>query len=229
MHRIFLFLLMLQVPFLGLAQANRNAQKNTQVKKETPLQKLKNGALLVRLSNKENQTEALQKMGKTEAAAKIRSAQEKKNQNLVLAFRKKYRFSPVYFFYSNQSPHILDGNLSRVVFLNDNLQPDSTINFSGNNYLTAEISIVEQEEAKLSKAEKRRGVKYHDGSVSTFEVLILKDEKFEQMKDPYLIYVRTWDSLFLRRKTDAIVGIFANKIVKQHDPKTYFRNLSDIN
>src|SRR5690606_6420623 len=175
-----------QVPFLGLAQPNKNAQKSAQVKNETPLQKLKNGALLVRLSNKDNQTDALQKMGKTEAAAKIRSAQEKKNQNIILAFRKKYRFSPVYFFYSDQSQHILDGNLSSVVFLNDNLQPDSAIKFTGNNFLTAEISIVEQEEVKLSKAEKRRGVKYHDGSVSTFEVLILKDEKFGQMKDPYL-------------------------------------------
>ncbi|MBL0340768.1 MAG: hypothetical protein IPP71_07530 [Bacteroidetes bacterium] len=126
---------------LSLRKVNRNLM-GQQIKQ------LKDGALLIRVQNKENSIKALNDRKQFALANKIQIKQVSYNKKIIAAFRKKFNFCPIYFFFSNSSDTILANHLNEIIFLNDGLQPDTSIKFVYNKFLTAEFAIIEQDTSK---------------------------------------------------------------------------------
>ncbi len=105
------------------------------------LMQLKNGMLLVRLLTNQTAIESLEAQGRSKEAERLRQQQYLENKEIVLSFSKAFDFCPVYFFYSDASPHIRKGNLEGHLF-NAQLEPvyASTL---PDTYYTAEFSQTE--------------------------------------------------------------------------------------
>ncbi len=169
---------------------------------------LKEGVLLVRLRTKENSILALKRIGRDKLANKIEEKQINYNKKIVSAFRTNFTFCPTYFFYSNYSDSIISKQIKGVIFLNDSLQADSTIKLTTTNFLTAEFGIIEQDTAKYldsyysysgDSGLERRSSYYGEPDMG-FGVLKIMSDQFVQLKNPFPYYVRTFDSLPIKRK-----------------------------
>jgi hypothetical protein len=101
------------------------------------INQLKNGALLVRLHTNKNVIESLKKMGKADLATRKELELMAVNKNIVMAFTRFYKFSKVYFFFSDRSDTLLKGARSGI-FLDTNLVIDPKIEMKENFYLLAE-------------------------------------------------------------------------------------------
>jgi len=166
------------------------------------INKLKNGALLVRLTTKSNSIAALRAKGDNQTADKIQKKQSEINIRTITAFRVAFDFCPVYFFYSDYTNMVKDRQLDKVVFLSDELQPDSSIRPGSENFLVAEFGQVMREAGKL-----RGGYYYYKendtlkqsdkyAAVSIFDALVIMDDQFVQMRYAgFPFYDRTWELL----------------------------------
>lgn len=184
---------------------------------------LKEGALLVRLQTKSNSIEALREIGENDRAAEIEKHQHNYNLSIIKAFKTNFTFCPTYFFYSHYSPYIIQKQFDKVVFLNESLIGDSTISFDGEKFLTAEFAAIEQDTAKYfshysyEDSEDQRLNKtenYYGSSDMSFEALIIKNDQFMQLKSPFPYYVRTFNSLPVRKSN--------NKTVKKMNDKLFY-------
>lgn len=164
---------------------------------------LKNGVLLVRLHTKNSTISALRKNGNDKQADKIELKQFETNQEIIIAFRERFEFCPVYFFYSDYSINVMEREFGNVTFLNDSLEPDSTIKFKTHNFLTADFGTIDQDTTMRFDGyyydygehglEKRS--KYYGGSNMGFGALVMRSDKFVQLHKPFPYYVRTYESM----------------------------------
>ena len=174
---------------------------------------LHDGALLVRLSTKQNAIQALQKEKNYFLAQRIADEQRAYNLEIVNAFRSAFDFCPVYFFYSHDSRAVQDRIFSTVKFLNDSLKEDSSIHFSSENFLIGEFGFVEADtttyfedyyyqadEHGLQKRQQRYG-----SSGVGFGALLIRSDQFVQLTDPFPYYVRTFGALPSGRKEVKVV------------------------
>ena len=165
---------------------------------------LKSGALLVRLQTKENSIKALRKAGNEKLANKVEKKQTKFNKSLIAAFRVEFNFCPVYFFQSQYSEQLLNDQLEQVILVNDNSEPDSSVKCVSNNYLTADISYLEQDSIAYFQQNYYTpdGVKksYSGGPNLGFKIFKIMDHHFIQLIDPFPYYVRTVNFLYIKRK-----------------------------
>ena len=90
------------------------------------IRQLKESVLFVRLQSGKKSAEALQKTGNENEAEKLLLESRKENIEIIKAFRSKFNFCPVYFFYADQTGFILKKEFYKR-FLNDSLHEDSTI------------------------------------------------------------------------------------------------------
>jgi len=127
---------------------------------------LKQGALLVRLKTSENYMNVLLRRNDKEGAERVRQQQETENKAIAKAFHDNFTFCKVYFFYSNKSDEIRNGNFKGNLY-NDELQPDST--FSGNNYLVGEFGTTQ---------------------LTNIEGFIIEDHEYKQMQEPFPFLTR---------------------------------------
>lgn len=142
----FLFILFLNSPALMAsndAEANKNAD-STKTSAAALLKGLKQGGLLVRLKTSENSINTLIARGRTKEAEALKAKQYAKNLEVYRAFKEKYKFGNVYFFYSTHSKEVKTGQLAGI-FLDSSLQPDSSITLSNSNYFIAEIGDIQSE------------------------------------------------------------------------------------
>ena len=170
--------------FLCSLNTSLQAQKKSERKKVAyeQLDQLKNGALLVRLQTRELAITALRKVGRDSEANELVKSQMKINRDILKAFRLNFKFAPVYFFYSNFSAPVIGGETDKVVFLNDSLQPDTSIKFTMKSFLTGEFAPVEK---------------------AGFGAALLLDNKLQQLKKPFPFYARTFETFALFRRTRA--------------------------
>lgn len=212
-------LLILLVPTFGLTQNTTEKKKKVcyrdQLKILTTQQinQLHNGALLVRLQTKKKSIAALRKTKKDKLADMIETRQAELNKVIIRAFQDNFDFCPVYFFFSNHSENVRKKQFDKVEFLNYSLLPDTNINFDHKDFLISEFGTIEQDKAKHfdgyytvqgeNGLEKR--TKYYGGSNMRFGALIIKSDQFVQLRKPFPYYVRTFDSLPIRRKPKKVV------------------------
>jgi hypothetical protein len=179
------------------------------------IKNLKNGALLVRLMTKSNSISALRARGDNYTADKIEKKQTEINVRIVTAFRVEFDFCPVYFFYSDYTQFVKDKQLDGVVFVNDSLQPDSSIKLNSENFLIAEFGNVLMESGKhhdgyyYYKDKTTDSLKKSDyySARSGFPAVIIKDDQFIQMRfSGFPFYARTLAGMRNHRNAVAVIN-----------------------
>lgn len=105
------------------------------------LRALRNGAVIVRLKTNQKSVDAYRRNGQTALAERIAEEREKQNRKMYKAFLNNFLFCKVYFIYAHETEAFNNGN--RALFLNENLQHDSTIVFTDTNYVFCEYGSVE--------------------------------------------------------------------------------------
>jgi hypothetical protein len=208
-----LSLLIITTSTIGLAQ-EANPDKKIIITPKQQINKMYKGVLLVRLKTRKNSISALRRSGQNEKADKIQRKQDKFNANVISAFKTNFDFCPAYFFYSDFSQQVLDKEFDKIEFLDDSLQYDPNISLQSKTFLTAEFGIIEQDTAQYfdgyyySPGEGRgqeKRTKYNGGPNMSFEALIIKSNKFTQLRRPFPYYVRTLNSLPIRRHPKHVV------------------------
>lgn len=180
---------------------NSSAQKKVSLKKQRKIvaakqiNELKNGVLFVRLKTKQKTIEAMKKSGKESLAKK--TAYKLKNRNLIItkSFKNYFDFCPVYFFYSSDSKHVRNNNLDSIIFLNDDLSTNKSITITNPTIFIAEFGNIEpnqtityQSTSHVPATEKRNT--YNGGTNFSFKAVVIKDEMFNQLQDPFPYYQR---------------------------------------
>lgn len=137
---------------------------------------------------------------KTEIAI-VRTRQAEFNKKVIDAFKTEFDFCPTYFFFSEYSDSIKINHLDKVKFLNENLTPDSKIKFREKSFLTAEFdtlglgNIENEHSYTLHGTNGQPGTTVsYGGTYTGHEYLIIKDEKFIELSDPFPFEVMTIDS-----------------------------------
>lgn len=196
-------------------------QKRLPATKE--INQLKDGALLVRLRTKRNSITALRKIGKDKLAEKIETKQRRYNLKIVAAFKINFNFCPTYFYFSDYSQNVSERKFDKVIFLSDSLLPDTTIKFNQSHFLTAEFGAIEPDTAKyFSHYSYEPDGNWNLEQVSNYycepkvssAALVIKSNRFVQLRRPFPYYVRTYDSLPIKRSPNKTVKRMNKKLCK---------------
>ncbi|MBI5540460.1 MAG: hypothetical protein HY951_10410 [Bacteroidia bacterium] len=197
-----------------------NRKQNRILSKEQ-INKLKDGALFIRLQTKRNSIEALKEVGKNEKAIKLEKKQSEYNLGILNAFKTNFNFCSVYYFLSDNSINIKDGLFDKVVFLNDSLRADTTIKFDNKYFLIAEFGAIEKDTIQRfshysyepnGNWSVKKVSHYYGGTEMDFGALVIKSEKFIQLKRPFPYYVRTFDTLPIERNLNITVRKINKKL-----------------
>jgi predicted ATPase len=149
---------------------------------------LKSGALLVRLKTSTLKINALKENGRAAEANEIKVNQEKVNKSIVLAFKSNFTFCPVYFFYSNNSNDIKEGNYKGFLYDVDN-NIDTT--FSGKNYLVGEFG---------------------ESKTTLIDAFFIEDKNYEQLRSPFPFLIKQNEGQVETRSNDEIVRVLNKKL-----------------
>jgi hypothetical protein len=180
------------------------------------IRNLHKGALLVRLPTSQPLIDALWQRGDTAKAEKIIDAVESNNREIVSAFNSQYSFSDVYFFYSDYSKEISNGNFSSLMNANfeDVSFPKGEV-FS--DYFIAEFANLKPDTTRYYIGDQiepdpngglRRVKRYGDSDIGAdFRALVIKDRNFVQLRDPFPYYVRSFKKS-LKEAPEELIFLF---------------------
>ena len=161
---------------------------------QNPITHKTHTALLIRLQTNSHLIEYYNKTGKLKEAELEKTKQVQKNREIIKNFINEWTLTPVYFFYSNHSNEIKNGELKHL--------------FKG----LSQLKLTENEENALREnyivgffGQTTRNLKFH--------ALILTNHKFQNIQRPFPKYIRTYKGLwFLKRKTKRIIQILNKKL-----------------
>lgn len=219
---MFYFLLALFGVFTLLSHsAEAQSEKERFEIARTEIKNLKEGFLLVRLQTRYNSLETIRERGMEEKADQMAAELKAENDQIIQAFQDEYDFSPVYFFNSEDSKHILQGNYDEVTFF-DYDRDSVKLDLSSDNFLTAEFGNVQPDTARykgsdvLRKGEDglNREPTYGGSTDFGFGALIIMSNQFIQLPDPFPSSVRTFDTIFFLRRDP-------RKVVKRMNEKLF--------
>ena len=201
-----------------------NYRKKDKIDSVYNIIQLHKGVLLVRLSKRNNSIEAMKRAGKIKLAEKIIKKNTLRNHEIVDAFRANFNFCPVYFFYSEHSKYVANNQLDSVVFLNDSLEFDSQIKMLNSIYYTAQFGVTEPDtrnyaESKYFDKGETKTTSY-GGSGLTLPALIIKDQKFQQLRKPFPYYTREFEDLPFQKSVQKVVIKMDNKLNKYYKRKS---------
>lgn len=206
---------------------NPNSQKKYTPKEFSikQINDLKNGVLLVRLKTKNSTITALRDHGHFDKANEFEDDLLDFNLSLIKAFNSNFDFCKFYFFSSDYSTFIRNKQFDSIYFFNEDMEIDKSMQAEIDIFFIAEYGPVEadtmtyyqgtyatQGEDGLEKRDAYSG----SGSFG-FEALIIKNDQFYQLAQPFPYYVRTWDS---SRKPNKVVKKLNTKL------KDYFESVA---
>lgn len=148
------------------------------------INRLKDGALVVKLKANNLVISALERSGDAEAAEIKRIETAAVNINMMRAFRHHFNFCKVYFVYAHQADSLLK-DVRKNIFLDSNLRVDPTIVMTEKFYMLAEtdrlynssIGFVPEDSARYATEK---------GSPTTEEPYIVMKNKYgHQLKKPF--------------------------------------------
>tara|TARA_B100000809_G_scaffold68994_1_gene66207 strand:- start:330 stop:1010 length:681 start_codon:yes stop_codon:yes gene_type:complete len=214
-----LILIFLISPILSFSQKEKknSVRKQSHIDSKTQILELKNGVLLVRLKAKKRTLEAMRKAKKYKLADKTENKLKYRNQLIINGFRLKFDFCPVYFFYSNDSRHVLTNNLDSISFLNDNLQIDNSIIVKANHIYIAEFGNIEPSktpnyQTTVSLLDKEKRNTFNGSSDFSFKVLCIKNNNFDQLSNPFPYYVKESKGLPLKGAIESAIQSMNSKL-----------------
>lgn len=196
------------IPLLGWSQKDAAPKQ---------IRELKNTMLLVRLKTGENQIKAYKEAGYMEKASELEAKIGAENREIASAFRDHFDFCPVYFFYSSASKAIRERK-TQGKLLDDGLKPVGGIARPVPTFYIAEFGNIEKTDEKYYEStelrENQEGNKveqdvYYGSPDMGFSALVMRDDDFVQLRDPFPYYVRTFESLpiFKRKKSKAVMKL----------------------
>ena len=107
LKKALLFLVLHVFCFQGFAQSNKKAAWEH-------IEELKNGVLLVRLQTSKKKIDLLKQNSDLEKAEAVKKKQESENKSIMAAFNDYFDFCNVYFFYSENSKSIRQGDFAHL-------------------------------------------------------------------------------------------------------------------
>lgn len=164
------------------------------------IKQLKGNVLLVRLKTSENTINAYRKAGEIDKADQVKQDQEIENKQIIRAFKEKFDFCPVRFFYCTNSNQVKHKQFKNI-FLNDDLLVDNSIGLDTNStFLVAEFGYIEPDTLEIyaygaHESVENGGiekVKYYYSPSTDFRFYALRilDSNFVQLNRPFPYYVR---------------------------------------
>ena len=194
-------LMALSIVTTGHVDAQDNGKFSNSAIARAHIKALREGVLFVRLQTRTQSIKTLEERGLTDKAEALERRQEEENTEYVQAFVSEFDFVPVYFFRSKDSKLVKEGRISEVIFLNNDLIPDTTIKVKNQTIYTAEFGNVAPDDEKMhqdyrlekdSTGVKRKSTYYGTADMG-FEALVIMDDQFIQLRNPFPYYVRTYD------------------------------------
>lgn len=165
---------------------------------------LKNGALLVMLHARQNKINSLVAAGLLKEAEKVYVNQIKKNKGIANAFKKKFFYCPVYFFWNTDGQRLIEYGIDSVNFLNDSLIIDKSIRPGSQHILVSEFGIyaegVQHNNSTVNQSEPRKLSSNTPSSLAGVEGLIIEDINLNALQKPfpfYLSIVEDEDRIFI--------------------------------
>lgn len=196
--------------FSALAQQEDEADiKNRTVRAIVQVRRLKQGALLVRLFEKEKQIALLQKQGKSASVIQAyKDKIDKQNNEIIDAFKTNFKFCPVYFFYAKDSEHVKNRDFKNVHFIEKS--GEELENTLTNNYFyTADLSELKVDTINyITSVDSRdesdnrivtRGKKSNIG----YESITIRSDQFVDLLTPFPYSTRTYKDLPLFKRSIA--------------------------
>ena len=215
--RNILLILIILIPALVFPQTSRQQIKE-----------MKEGVMLVRLKTSEKVIEGLKDAGLYDKAKEVRQEQKKENQEIAAAYHKSFDFCPVYFFYSDCSGKVREGDFKDCL-MDHNLEKLKSVPEIGDNYFISEFSYVQKTDPayfdKNIMAYDTTGYKikqktYYGGTELGPDAVIIMDRHFRQLRGPFPSYVRTYEGFpILRRKKPKAVAKL-NEALQEYYKKT---------
>ncbi|MBL4623930.1 MAG: hypothetical protein JKY42_02135 [Flavobacteriales bacterium] len=161
------------------------------------IKSLKQSALIVVLKTGSNKIASLEKSKQTKKADDLKAQYKKEQLEIVAAFYQYFSFCPVYFIYNTDLRQAKSGNFEGIL-LNDSLQPDLSIQYSGAAYYFCSLGNI-----------------YFDTYDTTMEGIAIFDSSYTMLKDPFPYYLRKHYSLaFIHRTNEDLVKTFHEKIAE---------------
>ena len=160
------------------------------------IKQLKKGALVVRLKTNDKSIEAYRRAGKNELADKIVADRVALNQKIEDAFKYYLTFCKVYFIYAKNTDALLKHTTG--IFLNEKLQPDTSIKISEDYFLIAEYG---------SYTSNERVDDYHysgvyntepSASTASSSSLVIMDTTLTQLQEPFPFAVPVYLGGFIK-------------------------------
>lgn len=182
--------------------------------------KLKEGILLVRLQTRENSVQLLKKEGLRKEAEKMDREQKEYNHNIITSFRSNFNFCPVYFFSSNYSENFMSGRYDSIIFLNDSLQPDSSLKPDLHKFLTGEYGNLQQDTATFVNGSyvyhgengPERRTTYRGGNNTQIKSVRIMSEQLVQLRNPFPYFVRVFDTFPVSKRLSNAVARMNEKL-----------------
>lgn len=153
------------------------------------INKLKEGALVVKLKTNNHLLEALKKDGKNVVAEQKRIENLAVNLNLSRAFRNNYHFSKVYFIYSTYSDSLLNGKRSGI-FLDSTLKIDPSITMAESFYLISESDALYNSSIGFVPEDSAKKVVEQGNPTLSNVPIVLKNKYGHQLKRPFPFYAK---------------------------------------
>lgn len=154
--------------------------------------------IIVRLKENKRRILTLREQGYLADANEEESNTREDNLAIVNAFKQKFTYLPVLFFYDTDSKEALNGNFEGIL-LNDDLKRDSSVQLPQKQYLFAEF-------AQLF---------YETTQTSGMFGLVIYDDKFKNLKDPFPAFTSNAYGLL---NTGEVITKFQKKLVKYFNP-----------
>ena len=195
-------------------------RKKCRIDSKRQIVELHNSALLVRLKQKQKSINALKKQGRVKLANKVELKQKNRNSYIIDAFKSRFDFCPVYFFYSSDSKYLRNNELDSVSFLNDSLIVDKSITLKDTIFYVAEFGHIEPEEtftyqSSVNVPANETKITYSGASDISFKAVIVKTKNFKQLKEPFPFYSKERSSSNKRANINAAVKKL-NLILKKY-------------
>ncbi len=184
------------------------------------IKELKHGALIVRLKTNDKSVEAYRNAGQNALADKIVAERNELNLKIAQAFTYYFTFCKVYFIYAKNSEALQKKQPG--IFLNDKLEPDTSIKLKESYYLTAEYG---------SFTTNERVDEYHYSGVNRTQpststagssALVIMDSTFNQLQEPFPFVSPVYLGAFIKAAEQLDRQL--NKFYTNIDLKEYWQN-----
>jgi hypothetical protein len=216
------------VPYISYSQEPEKKKLRPGGRKERKQQareqimNLKDGTLLIRLETRKPTIEALKKQGKNQKASQLEIQVQQEHEHILNAFRLYFDFCNTACFYSHYSPMITERKFEQVRSIRF---PEKEIGQSVEYFLVAEFGNLNEDTLKrfshyslerTSDHTLKKVPNYYGGPNLGMSALLMMNDRFIQLKDPFPYYVRFCKALPYKRAVKRAVKRLNRKLHKYY-------------